>query len=141
MPEITLKKVKSDYVKCKIQSSKDAFSCIKQFYYDDLHIYESFFILLLNIANNTIGYAKISQGGVSGTVVDNKLIAKYALDSFASSIILAHNHPSEGVQPSQSDLKLTRKIKDAMEILDIKVLDHIILGEEIYYSFADEGVL
>jgi DNA repair protein RadC len=136
---ISLKKEKSDFVRCKVQSSKEAESCIRQFYFDDLEIYESFFILLLNRANNSIGFAKISQGGVAGTVVDVKIIAKYAVESLCSSVILAHNHPSGNLIPSEPDINITSKTKEALKFFDINVLDHIILASEGYYSFADEG--
>jgi len=83
----------------------------------------------------------ISEGGISGTVVDPKKIYKIALDKHASSIILGHNHPSGNVQPSEADQKITKKIKDAGFMLDVAVLDHIIIGDDKYYSFADEGTL
>lgn len=142
IPEIQLRKVPTYFKKCKIKSSGDGEEYIKQFFHEDIEIYESFFILLLNRGSNTIGYAKISQGGVAGTVVDCKLIAKYAIESLASSVILAHNHPSGNIQPSQCDITMTKKIKLGLELLDIKVLDHIILTpDEGYYSFADEGMI
>jgi DNA repair protein RadC len=87
-PEITLKMNKTDFPKVKIGGSKDAVDFIRQFYSDDLEIFESFFILLLNRSNTTIGYAKISQGGCVGTVVDVKIIAKYTIDSLAQSILI-----------------------------------------------------
>ena len=92
--EYKLTKVKSDFQRVLITSSEDGANFIRQFYSDDIGIFESSFILLLDRSNHTIGYAKISQGGIVGTVVDVRLIAKYAIDSFASSVILAHNHPS-----------------------------------------------
>lgn len=135
-----LKKIQTDFPKVKIKSSKDSADFIRQFYGDDLEIYESFFLLLLNRANDTIGYAKISQGGVCGTVVDVKIIAKYAVDSLASAVILAHNHPSGTLSPSAQDIEITKKIKQALSLLEIKVLDHIILTSDNYYSFLDEGM-
>jgi len=99
------------FEKKKITSSQDTYNYIKQFYFDDIEIYESFFILLLNRSNQTIAYAKISQGGIAGTVVDIKLIAKYAIESLASGVIIAHNHPSNNVQPSKQDTEITIKIK------------------------------
>lgn len=136
---IQLKTIQSEFPKKKITSSKDSANFIRQFYYDDISIYESFFILLLNRANFTIGYAKISQGGVAGTVVDIKIIAKYAVDFLADSVILAHNHPAGNLSPSDADKAITKKTIDALKLLDIRVLDHVILTEESYYSFADEG--
>ena len=133
-----LKKLQSDFPKEKITSSKKSFEFIKQFYSDDISIYESVFILLLNKNNTTIGYAKISQGGITGSVVDIKLIAKYVVDSLASSVILAHNHPSGNLQPSQPDKDITNKVKESLKLLDSILLDHIIITEDGYYSFADE---
>jgi DNA repair protein RadC len=134
-----LKKIQSDFPKKKISSSKDSAEFIRQFYKDDIAIFESFFLLLLNQSNNTIGYAKISQGGISGTIVDVRIIAKYAVESLATAVILCHNHPSGNLKPSEADLKITDKTKTALKFLDIIVLDHIILTEENYYSFSDEG--
>ena len=139
--ELKAKKTPSNFEKVKIVSSKDAFNVIKQFYFDDIDIFESFFILCLNRNNQTIAYAKISQGGVNGTVVDIKLIAKYAIDCLASGVILAHNHPSGNLKASNEDLAITKKVKEGLKILDIQVLDHIILTSDGYLSFGDEGIL
>ena len=139
--EYKLKKVNSDFPKEKISSSRDAEKFIRQFYSDDIEIYESFFILLLNRRNVTTGYAKISQGGTAGTVVDVKILAKYAVDSLAHGVILAHNHPSGEVDPSKADIQLTKKVKDALSLLSVEVLDHLIVGVDKYLSFADEGLL
>lgn len=141
IPELKLKRIKTDFPKIKVNSSRSASDFIRNFYFDDITIYESFFILLLNRNNNTIGYAKISQGGISGTTVDIKLMAKYAVESLASGIILAHNHPSGNLKPSNSDIRLTERIAKALSIFDCAVMDHIILTEESFYSFADEGLI
>jgi DNA repair protein RadC len=136
-----LKKIQTEFPAIKISSSNEAANFIRRFYFDDIEIFESFFILLLNQANKTIGYAKISQGGIAGTVVDVRIIAKYAVESLAVSVILAHNHPSGNLKPSEADLTITKKIKEGLKILDIKVFDHIILTADSYYSFEDEGNL
>lgn len=141
MKTISLKMNDSEFNKVKITSSKDAATVIRQYYHDDIEIYESFFILLLNRANNTIGYAKISQGGCVGTVIDVKIIAKYAVDTMANGVILAHNHPSGTLQPSDQDNRITNKIKDALKLFDVTVLDHVILAVDGYFSYADEGIL
>jgi DNA repair protein RadC len=141
MDLISLKRVSSDFPKCKITSSLDAYNNIKQFYFDDIDIFESFFILLLNRSNNTIGYAKISQGGIAGTVVDVKLIAKYAVEALASSVILAHNHPSGNINPSDQDKKITTMVVNALKLFEINCLDHLIIIDNNYYSFADNGNL
>ena len=84
---------------------------------------------------------QISKGGISGTVVDNRLIFRQALQHYASSIILAHNHPSGNLKPSQADIRITKKIKQAGEFMDIKLLDHLIITSSSYYSFGDEGMI
>ena len=134
-----LKKLQTEFPAKKITSSQDAADFIRQFYGDDLEIFESVFILLLNKANNTIGYAKISQGGISGTVVDVRIICKYAVDSLATSVILAHNHPSGNLKSSNADIAITKKTEQALKILDITLLDHIILSADSYKSLADSG--
>ena len=104
--------------------------------------HEEFWIILLNRANKVISKEQISTGGVSGTVVDAKIVFRKALETaLASSIILCHNHPSGNTQPSQADFDLTKKLKEAGATLDVLVLDHLIIAESGYYSFADEGKL
>jgi DNA repair protein RadC len=136
-----LRKIQSDFPKVQVTSSEKSANFIKQFYQGDIEIYESFFILLVNSQCNTIGFAKISQGGVTGTVVDIRIIAKYAVDSLATGIILAHNHPSGNLKPSPEDISVTNKIKQAMLLFDVKVLDHLILTQDSFYSFSDAGIL
>jgi DNA repair protein RadC len=139
---ISLKAEKSDFPKVQVTQSSDAADFISQFYGDDLGIYESFFLVLLNRASTTTGYVKISQGGTAGTVIDVKMISKYAIESLSAGVILAHNHPTGITHPSKSDIDNTKKVKKALNLFDIKVLDHIILGPDSnYYSFADEGTL
>ena len=103
--------------------------------------HEEFWIIILNRANYVLRKDQISRGGISGTVADPKLIFKSALDHGGSSIILAHNHPSGNLQPSQADITLTRTLKEAGQFLEIPVLDHIIVSDNSYFSFADEGML
>ncbi len=103
---------------------------------------ESMKIILLNRANKVLGIANLSIGGTSGTVIDAKTVFQYALKANASSIILAHNHPSGNLKPSDQDLAITRKIKDGGKLLDISLLDHLIISAyDGYYSMADEGDL
>jgi len=125
--------------KTQIRSSQDAYREMAPMIQDLPH--EEFWVLLLNRANRIISREKISSGGVSGTMVDAKLIFNRALAKKASSIMLFHNHPSGGLIPSQADLSLTRKLREAGKFLDIQVLDHLIISERGYYSFADEGKL
>ena len=136
-----LKATDSEFTKVKITSSESAEKFIRQFYGDDLEIFESFFILLLNRANETIGYAKISQGGIVGTVVDKKILLKYVVESLASGIILAHNHPSGNTNPSQADLNITKDLQQLCKLVDSEILDHLILTADSFYSFADNGKL
>lgn len=139
--KITLKKDPTDFQRVKINVSQDSADYIRQFYEGDIEIFESFFILLLNRQNKTIGYAKISQGGVAGTVVDVKIVIKYIVDTLASGVILCHNHPSGNLAPSTDDINLTEKLVKAVRLVDSKVLDHIILTSDNFYSFADNGLI
>jgi len=125
--------------KDKIGGSKDAFQ-ILQLKLEDLP-HEEFWIVLLNRANKVIDTKLVGRGGVSSTVVDSKVIFSFALESLASGIILAHNHPSGNLKPSNSDIRLTKKIVDAGKIMEVPVLDHIIVGDNDYFSFADEGLI
>ena len=103
--------------------------------------YEVFAVVFLNRANKVNHFEIISKGGITGTVADPRIILKKALEEDATSIVLCHNHPSGSLQPSRADEELTKKIKEAANYLDIKVIDHIIVSEEGFYSFADEGIL
>ena len=123
--------------KKKITQSKDIFELFQPIIGDLPH--EEFWILLLNRSNKIIERFKISQGGVSGTVIDVKIILKNAIEKLASSIILCHNHPSGNRNPSNADDSITEKLKNGAELLDIKILDHIIIADTDYYSYADEG--
>ena len=123
----------------KVTNSASAYEILRNIWNDQIDIYESFYILLMNRANRVIGYRCISTGGVSGTVVDPKAIFQAALLTNATNVILAHNHPSGTLIPSDADEKITQKIKSAGLFLEIQVLDHLILGDDRFYSFADEG--
>jgi DNA repair protein RadC len=125
----------------QIRSSRDAADLFYGHWPEDLELRESFYVLLLNRANRVNGIYQVSTGGIAGTVVDAKLVFAAALKSLSCAVILAHNHPSGNLQPSQADLELTRKLKDAGQTLDILVLDHLILTRHGYYSFADEGLI
>lgn len=137
--EYKISATKQDFSIAKIKSAEDAFKYAKQFYFDDINIFESCFIMLLNQANNVKGFAKISQGGISNTVVDVRLIAKYAIDVLATSVIIVHNHPSGDVKPSYYDDKLTEMSKQGLKFLNIELLDHLVISEDRYYSYADDG--
>jgi len=136
-----LVKEKTDLKQTAVLCSSDSAKFARQFYHEDIEIYESFFIMLLNRRNAIESYVKISQGGIVGTVVDVKLIVKYVVDSLASGVILVHNHPSGNLHPSKHDISLTKKIISAMTFFDCQVLDHIILTTDSYTSFADDNIL
>jgi DNA repair protein RadC len=123
----------------KITSSSDVVELMQPILGDMGH--EEFHVIYLSNNNKILRKEAISRGGITGTVADIRLILKGALDGGATSIILCHNHPSGNKQPSQADISLTKKVKQAGEIMDIKVLDHIIITLKDYYSFADQGML
>ena len=123
----------------QITSSRDAYLTIKPYLADKNH--EEFWVLLLSRSNKIKERKCISTGGISGTVVDQRLIFKPAMQSLASAIILVHNHPSGTLRPSEQDKALTKKLVSSGKILDIPILDHIIYTDEGYYSFADEGLI
>jgi DNA repair protein RadC len=122
-----------------IQSSKDIAQYLKALLKD--FTYEVFAVLFLNQANKINHFEIISRGGITGTVADPRIILRKALEEDATSIVLSHNHPSGSLKPSKADEVLTQKIKEAAKYFDIKVIDHIIVSEEGFYSFADEGIL
>jgi DNA repair protein RadC len=125
--------------KPKVTSSRDAYEFIHSYISDIMH--EEFWVLFLNRSNKIIDKFKLSQGGISGTVIDVRLILKKALELLASALIVCHNHPSGNIHPSENDKRITDKIKMAAEQMDIKLLDHLIIGDNSYLSFSDEGIL
>ena len=141
----TIQEIKVSYTsgnrdKVKITNSKDSYELLLSCWsHKTIELQEEFKVLLLNRNNQVLGIYPLSKGGVSGTVVDAKLVFSVALKCNASSIVIAHNHPSGNLKPSEADIRLTQKLKEAGNYLDVKVLDHIILSIEGYYSFADES--
>ena len=125
--------------KPKIATSQQAFDQLGGDMMDLPH--EEFWVLLLNRANRLVKKKRVSEGGVSGTVADPKVIFKMALEQLASSVIVAHNHPSGNLTASQSDIDLTRKLKEGGKLLEIQLLDHLIVCGSKYYSFADQGLM
>lgn len=123
----------------KISSSQDIYRHLLPFFADLDH--EEFWIVLLNRANNVLSSHQVSRGGRTGTVADPKIIFKIALENNAASIIAAHNHPSGQLQPSDADIAITNKLVSAGKFLDLSLLDHLIVTNTSYYSFADEGRL
>jgi DNA repair protein RadC len=122
-----------------VQSTNDIAQYLKVVLKD--FTYEVFAVLFLNQANKINHFEIISRGGITGTVADPRIILKKALEEDATSIVLSHNHPSGSLKPSKADEVLTKKIKEAAQYFDIKVIDHIIVSEEGFYSFADAGIL
>ena len=125
--------------KQKITSSTSVFELMQPIVGELRH--EEFWIIYLNNSNKVIQKSQLSKGGITGTLVDVRLVLKNALEVGATSLILAHNHPSGTLKPSEADKEITNKLKKAAESLDIKVLDHLIITEKAYFSFADEGIL
>ena len=125
----------------QITSSEGASQYIKELWPVEIEHREACMALYLNRANNTIGYAIIGIGGLSGTVVDPKIIFQHALLCNASALILSHNHPSGNLNPSEADKSITKKISNAGKVLEINVLDHVIITKNSYFSFADEGIM
>lgn len=125
----------------KVDKSADVIGLLRQIWPRSIDYIECSMMLMLNRNNRLVGYAHLSTGGISGTIMDIKVIFQHVLLNNAENIILAHNHPSGALIPSSQDRDITARIKDAGKLMDISLLDHIILSSNGYYSFADEGVL
>jgi len=132
------KMLQSQMQRDKISGSRDVYEAMGSLKDEQ---YEQFWVIIMNRANRIVKKVQISDGGVSGTVADPKKIFRMAMEYNASSIILCHNHPSGNIQPSEADIKLTKKMKESGILLDLPVLDHLIIGNDSYYSFADEGMM
>ena len=140
--EIKISYSNSNTRKVKITNSLDSFNClITNWEIETIELYEEFKILLLNTANEVLGIYNVSKGGISSTIVEIRHILYIALKTNSTGIILAHNHPSGNLKPSSTDINLTRRIKSACEIMDLKLHDHIVLAKEGYLSFMDEDIL
>jgi len=128
--------------KIKISSSRDIFSFLKSIWPFDIEVRERFYVLFLDRSNCVIGYEELSSGGVTGTIVDPKLIFQKALlTPGMTSVVLSHNHPSGNLNPSREDIAITEKIKSGCILLDIVLMDHFIITKNSYYGFADAGAL
>lgn len=132
------KRIKPDG-KPVVRCSQDSYNFLVPFF-TDLH-HEEFYVLYMNRANKILAYEQLSKGGLSGTVADGKIIFSQALQHKACAIILAHNHPSDQLKPSHSDIKLTNSLVKFGALIDIQVLDHLIITANNYFSFVDEGIL
>ena len=126
----------------KVNGSEEAYQLFQEYWDDSITHIESMKVMLLNRASRVLGIADLSTGGTNGCILDLKIVFQYAIKANASSIILAHNHPSGNLKPSTADIIITKKVSDAANLLDIKLLDHLILSpEDKYYSLSDEGDL
>ncbi len=125
--------------KASVNSSREAFNILYPILADLPH--EEFWVIFCNRANKVIGTQFIGRGGLSAVVADTKIIFRHAVEQMASSMILCHNHPSGNLKPSQEDIRLTIRVKEAAILFDMVVSDHLIIGDNAYYSFADEGIL
>ena len=138
--QLTYKSNVKPSLRPKINGSKEAYELLKENWdASRIEFVEQFKVVLLNRANKVLGILEVSTGGVSGTVADPKVIFVAAIKANASSFLVAHNHPSGNLSPSQADIDLTRKLRDGGKLLEIQLLDHLIVTVEGYYSFADEG--
>ena len=126
----------------EIRSSNQAYRVLQELFDKDaFHLREEAICLYLNKANKVLGWYRVSTGGISGTVVDIRIVLSVALKGVACSIVMAHNHPSGNLRPSVHDIELTRKLKESARLMDITLFDHLILSSQGYFSFADEGHL
>lgn len=124
----------------KVKNSKDVYEYVKNVYQNLTDYQEHFTLLFLNRNNKIIGHEVVSSGGLHSTIVDKRIITKLTLDVLACNVILVHNHPSGNLKESESDVNLTKGIKQCLALFDIQVLDHLILGEDDYMSFMDESI-
>ena len=140
--EVKLSYKPKNISKYKVTSSEDAYKYLLSTYKKGTICYKEYFkVLFLNQANQVLGYTLISGGGITETTADVRLIFQAALLTNSVALILAHNHPSGNLKPSPEDIRLTKQVREASNFMRIKILDHIILSDTEYYSFADEGML
>lgn len=139
--KIVCKEVDTPYKRVKIKYAKDVADYVRPFISETLMAFETFMVIGLNRANNTVGWGIVAQGCVDKVMVDMKIIMKMALDMCCSSIILCHNHPAGTTNPSREDRELTEKVASACMLVDLRLLDHVIITKEDYYSFANHGEL
>lgn len=139
--KLICKEVETPYKRIKITDARDVADYVRPFISETLMAFETFMIIGLNKANNTVGWGIVSQGGLSNVLVDMRILMKIAFDMCCNSIILCHNHPAGTLQPSEEDRALTRRVASACELVDLRLLDHVIITKEDYYSFANHGEL
>lgn len=142
IPEIKLKARNGSIRKAKFNNSADVYKYFLEIFEEEtLEIYEQAMAVFMDSSMNTVGWFKISQGGIGGTIIDPRLILKAAFDCYATSMIIAHNHPSGRLIPSEQDNAITQKLKRACDLVDIKLFDHLIITKDGYFSYLDEGKL
>lgn len=140
--ELTYKPVVQKQERIKITNSHDAYKVVlSNWNLNTIELHEEFKVLLLNRANEVLGVHTVSKGGITATIVDIRILFAVALKSASTSIVLAHNHPSGNLKPSEADKRLYEKVKKASEYLDVQVLDNMIITKDDFYSFADKAVL
>jgi len=140
LAEISISYTPSRYNESKIQTTEEAYNVLKEFFAQGtIALQEQFVVMYLNACHTVLGIHVASKGGITGTVADIRLILGVALKTASTAMIIAHNHPSGNLQPSLADEVLTKKLKDAAGLLDVNLLDHLIVSDAGFYSFADEG--
>lgn len=139
--KLICKEVDTPYKRVQITDAKDVADYVRPFISETLMAFETFMVIGLNRANNTVGWGIVSQGGLSNVLVDMRILMKMALDMCCSSIILCHNHPGGTLLPSAEDRALTRRVVSACELVDLRLLDHVIITKEGHYSFTEHGEL
>jgi DNA repair protein RadC len=142
--EIRIEYTQKVFSSTTIMSSEAASKVAREMYEiteSKLELKEYFFMILLNRANRVIGYLKLSEGGICGTVVDQRIAFAAALKGLATGLVLIHNHPSGNLKPSKEDIAITDKFRKIAELLDMRILDHLIITATAFFSFADEGIL
>lgn len=139
--KIVCKEVETPYKRIKITDAKDVADYVRPFISETLMAFETFMVIGLNRANNTVGWGIVSQGGLSHVLVDMRILMKIALDMCCSNIILCHNHPAGTLAPSAEDRALTKRVASACELVDLRLLDHVIITKEGHYSFTEKGEL
>lgn len=139
--KISMEKKDGDFEKFKINSSYESAKFFRAQMGDSIEIYETVMVLYLNNSLETMGWQKISQGGINSSVVDIRIVMSTAMKLLASAILICHNHPSGSLKPSHSDIKITKELQEAGKILHVQILDHVIITENSHFSFADECLM
>lgn len=139
--KIICKEVETSYKRVQLKSAKDVADYVRPLISETLMAFETFMVLGLNKKNNTIGWGLVAQGGISSVLVDMRVLFKMAIDMCATQIIVVHNHPAGTALPSAEDRALTKRVANGCELLDIKLLDHVIITNNDHYSFADHAEL